>query len=297
MQHKRADKLAVAAADIVRNFSRWRAQANQQPVFIMTHGHETHALLSMAEYERLIGERSSGSKHQDDLVELADWIDEALLVCDAELHILHANRVAGAVCRVPANALAGQPLLQALPQISGSLMEVHARRTVVGGEPSAADVPSPFTPGAWIRLQCFPFGKRNVLMFRDITEDVQRHRLADVKEAILAAMGVHGAVGYIRLSVRGTIERADQPICEILALPEDRLRGIPVSDLIVVADRVRFRENLETVLSGGRPCKLNVCLLTNRGEEEAFTVGMVQLHGAYGAEGAVMILTRVDSEG
>ena len=35
-------------------------------------------------------------------------------------------------------------------------------------------------------------------MFRDITEDVRRHRLADAKAAIIEAMTAHGDVGYVR---------------------------------------------------------------------------------------------------
>lgn len=291
-----ADGNVVSAADLVRNFTHWRTAAHAGPVFITTRRHTTHVLLAANAYERLGGAQSAGGPESDELVDLADWIDEALLVCDAELRIVHANRVTGAITRKPVHAMIGAPLLSALPEIAGSLMETHARRTALAGEPSAVDIPSPFAQGSWLRLQCFPLGPRNVLMFRDVTEDIQRHRLADVKAAILDAMAVHGAVGYIRVSVRGTIERADQPICEILQLPEPRLIGVPVSDLIVVSDKVSFREQLEGVLRGNGSRKLTARLMANDGRQSAFVIGIVQLQGAYGAEGAVMVLTRIESD-
>lgn len=199
----------ASAAEIVRSFSHWRDVAGKQPVFITNHGRETHVLLDIDDYHGLRAEESSGPagarSDSEDLVGLAKWIEDALLVCDRELRVEYVNRVASAVCRTAASDLIGRSLLEALPAITGTLMEVHTRRTVLSGQPSAADIPSPFSDGAWLHFQSFPLGSRNILMFRDITEDVQRHRLADVKAAMLEAMTVHGGVGYVRLSVRGTI--------------------------------------------------------------------------------------------
>ncbi|WP_066554868.1 type II toxin-antitoxin system prevent-host-death family antitoxin [Croceicoccus bisphenolivorans] len=284
--------VTATAAEVVRSFSHWRDVASKNPVFITNHGRETHVLIDIEEYRELTGPKGTATRSNgDDLIGLADWIDEALMICDHDLRIEYANRVAGAVCRKPATDLVGRLLVDVLPSVAGSLMEVHARRTVVGGEPSAADIPSPFHDGGWLRFQSFPLGSRNVLMFRDITEDVQRHRLADVKTSILEAMSVHGEVGYVRLSVRGTIERIDAPFSSMVELDEQRLIGITLADLVIRDQRVDFRDRLETVMQGGPPQRMRVGFLSNSGGVAHAHVSIVQLHGAYGAEGAVVMMT------
>lgn len=284
--------VTATAAEVVRAFSHWRDVASDNAVFITNHGRETHVLLHIEKYRELTSEAGGvGKGSGNELVGLAEWIDEALVICDADLRIQYANRVAGAICRQSSSEFAGRLLVEALPSVAGSLMEVHARRTVVGGEPSAADIPSPFKPGAWLRFQSFPLGSTNVLMFRDITEDVQRHRLADVKTSIIEAMGVHGEVGYVRLSIRGTIERIDEPFARMVELDEERLMGIALVDLVTREDRVAFRDTLESVLRGGPPQRMEVGFLNNSGKVASAKLSIVQLHGAYGAEGAVVMLT------
>ncbi|WP_144096435.1 PAS domain-containing protein [Croceicoccus sediminis] len=285
--------VTATAAEVVRAFSHWRDVASDKAVFITNHGKETHVLLDIEKYRGLISENTdaAGRGGASELVGLAEWIDEALIICDSDLRIQYANRVAGAICRKNSNDFTGQLLVEALPSVTGSLMEVHARRTVVGGEPSAADIPSPFKDGAWLRFQSFPLGNTNVLMFRDITEDVQRHRLADVKASILEAMSVHGEVGYVRLSVRGTIERVDDPFARMVSLDEERLIGVALVDLVAREDRVAFRDKLESVLRGGPPQQVKVGFLSNSGKVSYAKLSIVQLHGAYGAEGAIVMLT------
>ncbi|RVQ66012.1 type II toxin-antitoxin system prevent-host-death family antitoxin [Croceicoccus ponticola] len=287
-----APSITATAAEVVRSFSYWRDVASKNPVTITNHGRATHVLVDAAEFQELAQpKRARSGANPGDLIGLSEWIDEALMICGEDLRIEYANRVAGAVCRKPTSELVGRLLTEALPAVSGSLMEVHARRTVIGGEPSAADIPSPFNNGAWLRFQSFPVGTTNVLMFRDITEDVQRHRLADVKAAILAAMVVHGDVGYVRLSVRGTIERSDEPFSRMVQLDAQRLVGITLSDLVMRDHRARFRDLLESVLQGGDPERMQVGFLSNSGSVAHAKLSMVQLHGAYGAEGAIVMLT------
>ncbi|WP_240530040.1 PAS domain-containing protein [Novosphingobium sp. PC22D] len=236
-------------------------------------------------------EEGSGAEALNTAFSLVDWIDEALIVCDADMVVTFANRVARALIQLPASAIFGRPLFEALPRLNGSLMEVHARRTLIGREPSSADIPSPFKPGAWLRFQSFPLDQNLVIKFRDITEDVNRHRLADVKEAILAGMSVHGAIGYVRLSVRGTIDRVDQPFCDMLDLPEERLMAVPLCDLVATGDKPRFRDLQERVLRGDGPDRAIVRFLSNRGDLVEMVLSMVQLHGAYGSEGAICLMT------
>lgn len=295
-QH-RIEEPVVTAADLVRGFSECRDLASRTPVYVTHHGRPTHVLLGVSEFRNFkeragnVAEKSADEK----LHALADWVDQAVIILDQDLRIGFANRVASALCRKPAGEMLDVALASALPELSGSLMEVHIRRTITGGEPNAADIPSPFVPGAWLRLQSFPMGDANVVMFRDITEDVQRHRMADVKAAIIDAMTVHGDIGYVRLSVRGAIEGIDAPFSHMLCLPMERIIGVPLTDLIITGARAAFRQALERAMRDASQQCLHSVLLNNRGEAVPVKASIAPLQGAYGMEGAVILFTALDA--
>lgn len=301
MKDRLPDK-TVSAAELVRSFAVCRDRATLEPLMISNHGRPTHVLMGIEQFRQLSSAGAGrgmpvGPAEGDQVRELADWMDDAVMLLDRDLRVLFANRVAHAVCRVPSGSLNGTMLLEALPNVSGTLLEVHARRTAVSSEPSAADLPSPFVDSAWLRAQTFPVGDRIVMVFRDISEDVQRHRLADVKNALLHAMDVHGGIGYVRASLRGTIERVDAVFCAMLDLPEARLLNVQLVDLLTAASRPLFRESLDAVLRGAGSRRVRADFLSNRGTTVAVVAAMAQLHGAYGAEGAVVLMTPVNRAG
>jgi len=289
-------KPVVTAAELVRSFPQWREQARQDAVIVSNHGRHTHVLVGIEIWEQLhtaIGSAAAAEStdSQATVFEFADWIDDAVILCDDQLNVLFANRVAHAICRRPAKSLAGRPLNAALPEIEATLLDVHMRRTMVASEPSAADIPSPFTPGSWLRIQTFPLGRQNVIVFRDITEDVQRHRMADVKATILDTMVGHGAIGYVRLSVRATIDRVEGCFADMLGLPVERLSGLALADIADKSSRAELRKAIEEVLANGVPRRIEAGFLGNDGEVRVMTVAMNPLHGAYGGEGAICLMT------
>lgn len=288
----------VTAADLVRGFSECRDLASKVPVYVTHHGRPTHVLLGVDAFRSLSTQATTTSSKaaNERLYALADWVDQAVIICDQDMRVTFVNRVARAICRKAAGEMIDHALSSVLPEIAGSLMEVHIRRTVNGGEPSAADIPSPFSEGAWLRLQSFPLDHSNVVMFRDITDDVQRHRMADVKAAIIAAMTVHGDIGYVRLSVRGAIENLDSPFSDMVCLPKDRLVGVLMADLVVTRDRPAFRAALERAMQGAGDQHFEVSLLNNQGASIRVKVSIVPLQGAYGMEGAVTLITLLDAD-
>ncbi len=285
----------VSAADLVRNFPQCRDTARHEPVAISNHGRQTHVLVGLELWEDLHARLSSAGPsplHNDtEINTLVDWIDDAVIVCDSTLNVLFANRVSHAMCRRPPSSLAGRKLLDALPETFGTLFDVHTRRTALSSEPSTADIPSPFANGAWLHLHVFPFGQRNIIVFRDISEDVGRHRMADVKAAVVATMKLHGAVGYVRLSVRGTVDRIDGSLGSLLGLPEERLQGINLADIADIASRPRLREALDAVFREGLAQRLTIDFIGNDGGAKPMLMAITPLKGAYGGEGAVCILT------
>ena len=284
----------VSAADLVRTFAACRDRAAVAPLFISNHGRNTHVLVGIDQFNHMAEAAPPETLETagQGIVELADWMDDAVIIADQTLCVVFANRVAHAICRKRPGALNGRLLAAELPQFAGSLLEVHARRTLVSSEPSAADLPSPFTENAWLRFHTFPIGDQVVMILRDITDEVQRERLGDVKEALLQAMETHGEIGYVRISLRGTIEHVDQPFCSMLALPEARLLDLPIVDLVTTSGRPDFRAATDEVIRGGPPRRIGTSLLANEGGAIEVTAALAPLRGAYGTEGAVIVVTR-----
>jgi len=289
---------SVTAAHLVRSFAEYRDRAREHPLFISSHGRQTHVLLGIELFEAmqasaLPGGPASQQASDEQVTELARWIDDAVIICDETLTIRFANRVAHAICRKPANEMTDVPLLDALPEVRGTLLEAHIQRTAVGSKPSSADLPSPFVAGAWLRMQTFPLCSNSVIVIRDISEEVQDHRLADVKVALTAAMSLHGNVAYVRVSVRGTMENVGPSFSEWLGLPEDRLLNLPLVDVVTREARSGIRAELDAVLRGGTARLVETDLLTNDGTTVAVKAAIAPLHGTYGSEGAIMLITRI----
>ncbi|MEO5707471.1 MAG: PAS domain-containing protein [Alteraurantiacibacter sp.] len=286
---------AVSAAEFVRNFARLREVALQHPVMISHHGRVSHVLTSIEDFCRAQAAPCAGTPGDESptaLFDLADWLDDAVLACNHNERIVYANRVAAALFRVRVPHDGGTSLRLALPAFYDSLLEVNFRHTLNSREPTTADLPSPFTPGNWLNFRCVPLRDCTVMAIRDITDEVQHLRLADVKKAMFDALALNGTIGCARLNVRGAMERVDDTFCNWVGVAQDKLLGVPLLNLIDRSDRARFHEGMERVLSGTGSLRTVVRLLPNRSGVLAVDCAMVQLQGTYGAEGAVTVFTR-----
>ncbi len=288
----------VSAAEFVRKFARFRDEAHDSPVFITHHGRETHVLCPIDVWNNASASQPvdpSGGRNDSANFALADWIDDGIIACDQNMRIVFANRNAHALVKARAGTLLGHSLTEALPTVAGSLLEVQARQTLIHGHPNMADIPSPFIENAWLRFQAFPLEDRLVIRLHDITQEADRLFKANAKEAIIRALDMHGGVSYVRVSLRGTIDRVDTPFCSLLDLPEERLTGISLCDLVSLPDKAAFRETLEKVLRGGDPVRLQTRFLSNRGDLVPVCMALVCLEGVYGCEGAIAVLTEEPS--
>jgi hypothetical protein len=295
------DKKVVSAAELVRGFSKYREEAAREPLFISNHGRHTHVMLGIDRYERLLAEssrksQSSGSFSGNDFEDMIEWSDDAVVIFDRSLTIVCENRVMRAITRRTDGSHKGQLLLRAYPEMAGTLIESHVRHTVATGEPAAVDLPSPFASKAWLGMRAFPIGTDNALVFRNISEEVMQQRNAVAKAALLHAMEAHGGIGYVRVSLRGTIEHADVPFCQMVGLSKERLMRVPMADLVERSQRGVFRTALDNVLSGNSEQSLAVALLDNTGADIQVRAGMAPLLGALGAEAAAIVMTRHQGE-
>lgn len=285
---------SVPAAELVRNFAHWREVGSREPVMVTHHGRETHVFMGLDRFRTLAVEDGT-MPAPDRTFELAARIHQGLILCGPDLGITYANGVALAMTRRWDRQLQGQHLWDAFPELTGTLTEAHIRHSFASGEASAADIPSPFRDDSWLHLQTFPFAQGVALLMRDITADLQRHRLADVKSAILKAMGVHGGISYVRVSARGFIEVADENFCALVGLSAQRLSRVALADLVELSVRPHFRAQLERVLRGDGDLRITTDLLTNGGKVAGVEAAIARLHGIYGTEGAIMLMTPAQS--
>lgn len=166
---------SVTAAEIVRNFSEIRQQAFGAPVIVTHHGKDTHVLCSAALFRALTRRREA---LDDDavalqLVQLAAWIDQGLILADAEGRVLHANPAL--LCLFPYDParLIGRPLFEAIPELAGSIAEPYLRRAIGARETRLFEMPSPFRTDAWLQCRHAPVGDGTVLLFRDISSEIR----------------------------------------------------------------------------------------------------------------------------
>lgn len=282
----------VTAAELVRGFAKWRDAAMNNPVFISTHGRVTHVLTSADQFQSMAQAAANTSGvGQESLYGLADYVREGVLVVNPEERILYSNPYAKSYFGFPDNPV-DKGLLELLPGLAGTMFMSQLRRTATSREPLTADLPSALNPGRWIHYQTIPLQSNVVITFRDITEEVTAHRLADVKEVTIQAISMHPDVGYFRISPTGTIERADDTFSEWIGLSASRLQGVKVVDLIAREDRVTVSEALEIVLRGEAAQRFRANFTTNHDQPLCADCVLMGLHGAYGLEGAVVIFTR-----
>ncbi|MCP1469855.1 PAS domain-containing protein [Sphingobium sp. OAS761] len=281
---------SVSAAELVRNFAHWREVGSHEPVKITHHGRETHIFMALERFRTIAREKPS-SRPGDASLELANRLHQGVIICGSDLRIEFANHVALTMANRWHQTLNGRDLWDGLPELRGALTEAHIRHTLASGEANAADIPSPFRDESWLRFETFPYREGIAILLRDISSEMQRLRLADVKTAMLRAMNLHGGVGYIRISARNFIEFADDSFCKMLGLPPDRLMNVCLPDLVELSARPRFREDIEHVMRGEGDRLVETRLLTNTGAIQPIKGALVRLCGTYGTEGAVMVLT------
>ncbi|HVI97787.1 MAG TPA: PAS domain-containing protein [Sphingomonas sp.] len=166
---------AVTAAEIVRNFSAVRQRALGGPVMVTHHGKETHVLCSATLFRALLRRRDAVGEDMVALqiVQLAAWLDQGLILIDADERVVHANPAL--VCLFPYDParLAGRRLFDAIPELAGTLAESYLRRGAATRDVRLFEMPSPFRKHAWLQCRQAPVGDGTALLLRDIGPEMR----------------------------------------------------------------------------------------------------------------------------
>lgn len=292
MQERRSER--VSAADFVRGFANWRVQSARSPVFVTHHGKDAHVLISLDEYRRLGGGggEAGDARLRDSQILLLESVRDALILLDREARVAALNPAASDMFEIAATALVGQPLTAALPSIGTSCVYPHIIRMIDHRERFSGELPSLVRPRQWLRADLIPLPVGGAVILRDISEIVAARESAGAQQAAIRAVDVDSGIGRALISVRDTVEYANDALIGMIGVGQEAIRRVRFSALLAMSVRHQFSEALETLFHTGMSARLDSELVSREGVAVPVTLSMAERRGTYGSEGAAIVVTR-----
>lgn len=291
------DPQRVSAAEFIRGFANWRLQAARKPVVVTHHGKDAHVLISLDDYRRLDRENgtdpASGNGLRESLGSLVEAVRDGVIVIDRQWHILAVNPAASDMLECAAETILGKQLGAALPQLSGSLLFQRIIRLIDHRERFSGDVPGILRPRQWLRVDLVPLPVGGAIMLRDVSEALEDVATSDMRRALATAIDADGSVGHVRLSVRETIEAANDTLLTMVGVDPAAIRRVRFSALLAVGQRAAFSDALEEVFRSGEPVRIASQIVTREGAVLDVTLSIAEVRGAYASEGAVVLVTHI----
>lgn len=286
----------VSAADFIRGFANWRLQSARKPVVVTHHGKDAHVLISLDDYRRLdrdeAAEVASGENQlQASLAGLVEAVRDGVIVIDRGWRIVAANPAASDMLGTAAAALIGGHLATALPGLDGSLLSHRLNRLIDHRERFSGDMPGILRPRQWLRVDLVPVSAGGAIILRDVSETIEECAAGDARNALLAAVDVDGAVGHARITVRETVETANDALTAMVGVDAAAIRRVRFSVLLAIGQRQAFVEALESVFRTGEPARIGSEMITRDGAILPVTLSIAEIRGAYASEGAVILVT------
>lgn len=288
----------VSAAELVRNFASVRRRANDAPILITNHGKVSHVLCTASKFRSLSAHPAPASGEGEvglDLAQLSAWVEEAIVLIDRAGRVRHTNAALLAMARSNPAGRAGGPIFDVLPELRQSIARAYIQRALEFGEQARFDMPSPFSEAAWLRCRLAPVGNDIAILLRDITREVQSLRMRDLQEEVMRAMELNNDIAFVRLSIRGFIERTNDNFIRLIGIGKDRLLGLHFINLVDLRMRAAVNEELERVLGQGEGRNVFTRLLTNHGRLIDVQMGVASTDDGYGCDGAAIVMNKIDS--
>lgn len=290
----------VSAAEFIRGFANWRMQAARKPVVVTHHGKDAHVLISLDDYRRLDREgeagRASADTLQDSLALLIESIPDGAIVIDRQWRILSINPVASDMIERAAAELVGSDLAAALPQLAGSLLFQRIIRLVDHRERFSGDMPGILRPRQWLHVDLVPLPVGGAILLRDVSEAMADIAAGDARRALATAIDIDGDVGHAQLSVRETVDTANEALTAMVGVDAAAIRRVRFSALLAVGHRATFSDALEAVFRSGEPARIASQIVTREGLALDVILSIAEVRGAYASEGAVVLVTQKSAD-
>ncbi len=285
----------VSAADFIRGFANWRLQSARKPVVVTHHGKDAHVLISLDDYRRLDRDAddiaASADMLQRSFAGLAEAVRDAVILIDRQWRIVAVNPAASDMLEAPCADLIGAPLRTALPRLDGGLLVQHLVRLIDHRERFSGEVPDLLRPRQWLRADLVPVPIGGALILRDVSDVMDGLAAIGTRQALLGAVDLDGSIGHARISVRETIEAANETLIDLLGVDPAAIRRVRFSALLAVGHRAAFAEALEALFRSGRSARLGSQMVTRDGPAIPVTLTLVEVRGAYASDGAVVLVT------
>lgn len=275
----------VTAAELVRNFGVWQSRALHAPIVVTHRGRETHLLTP---YRASQGDAQGVDAEWTPLL---DEMVEAVLIIDAKLCIVRANRAACSILRLSEADLTDVPVHVAIPGFGDGLVWRYIARTLETGEPFSGDVQSPLRTDGWLRIKLVRAGAGVALIFRDVTDELAGFVGLDAARATIRSASTLGHLGHARLSVRGMIEGVDATLRDRIDSSDEALCRVAFASLLPLNKRAGFNAAFEEAMQTGACGPVETALVGRSGEAFPARLGLVRIAGPYAPEGAAVAVS------
>lgn len=286
----------VSAAEFIRGFANWRLRSARKPVVVTHHGKDAHVLISLDDYRRLDGgdamEATPQSELGASLAMLVECVRDGIIVIDRQWRILSVNPAASDMLERSAAAVIGESLASALPQFGESLLFQRIIRLIDHRERFSGDLPGILRPRQWLHVDLVPLPVGGAILLRDISEAMESLAAGDTRQALATTVDVDGTIGHARVSVRETIDAANDTLTTMVGVDAAAIRRVRFSALLAVGCRAAFAEAIEGVFRSGEPARMASQIVTREGVALDVTLSIAEIRGAYASEGAVVLVTR-----
>ena len=287
----------VSAADFIRGFANWRLQSARKPVVVTHHGKDAHVLISLDDYRRLDGDGAGGVAStttllQNSLAGLVESIRDGVILIDRGWRIAALNPAASDMVGAAAADLIGGNLASALPGLDGSLLSHRLSRLIDHRERFSGDIPGLLRPRQWLRVDLVPVPTGGAIILRDVSDTMEECAIGNARNALIAAIEADGGVGHARITVRETVEAANDALTMMIGVDAAAIRRVRFSALLAIGQRQAFVEALESVFRSGAPVRLASEMITRDGAVLPVMLSIAEIRGPYASDGAVVLVTR-----
>ena len=283
----------VLAAEISRNFGAWQDRASLGPVIVTHHGRPRIVLLPIDQFEGAT-EKATSCAETDlraaRVALLAEYISGGFIAFDKDRRITRVNTEAEIYLGKPASALLGKTTAEAGLSASEGPVAAAIDRVANGGDEVTIDAPSVTQPGRIQRVRVLPYPGGVATIFRNVAHEAKTDYEGHEMAALYAARDAHANIAVARLSLRGTFQNAEPGLARIVGLPPERLRGMKLTDLLIVKDRGRIADEIDAVLNG-ETRRFPARLIKEGGDEVGLCIAIAPIRENYGVIGAMIMLT------
>ena len=152
-------------------------------------------------------------------------------------------------------------------------------------------MPAILRPRQWLRLDLVPVPTGGAIILRDVSETMEECAAGDARSALLAAVEADGGIGHARITVRETVETANETLTTMVGVDAAAIRRVRFSALLAIGQRQAFVEALESVFRTGEPARLASEMITRDGAVLPVTLSIAEVRGPYVSDGAVILAT------